>query len=233
MPPFVIVVDGGIGAGKTVYIDVMCKKLIQKGWRITIVQEPVELWRQSGILDLYYRDPKRWAYHFQTKAFHDRVKINIDAYEKHSKDTDIFILERSPFTDNLFMEVLHDDGIVTDMEYKDYKNWWKLWYKVMPYSPNIFIYLRPSIDVQMARIEERNRKEELTKDGKGGVTREYQEKLVAKHDNFFLNGKVEISENTFVPCINVVSEENYRDDEEVQDKFADQLEGIIVHHLGK
>ena len=228
MPPIVITVDGGIGAGKTVYINMICKKLSQRGWRITVVKEPVDKWRESGILDLFYKDPKRWAYHFQTKAFHDRVVENIEAFAAHGETSDVFILERSPFTDNLFVEVLYDDKMVTDLEYKDYKQWWSLWYKVMPYTPNMFIYLRPDIDVQMSRIEERNRSEELrSADGKSGVTLEYQKKLVSKHDEFFQNDMVEIGPDSYVPCVKLITNENYRDDAITQEKFTDHFESLI------
>lgn len=247
MKPIVVTVDGGIGAGKTVYINMIRRKLSQKGWRITVVNEPVDKWIESGILDLFYKDPKRWAYHFQTKAFHDRVVENINAFAAHKDSTDVFILERSPFTDNLFMEVLHDDGIVTELEYKDYKQWWTLWYKVMPYTPNLFIYLRPDIDVQMSRIEERHRSEEITdKDPspgeteKGGVTREYQVKLVAKHDAFFKDDVVEIgttndtngghppSISSTVPCVKLITNENFRDDPDTQEKFATHFQTLLT-----
>jgi len=227
MPPIVITVDGGIGAGKTVYINMIRNKLSSRGWRVTIVEEPVKKWRDSGILDLFYKDPKRWAYHFQTKAFHDRVVENILAFQLHGDNSDVFILERSPFTDNLFMEVLYDDKIVTELEYKNYKEWWALWYKIMPYTPNMFIYLRPDIDVQMFRIEERNRLEELPTNGTGGVSKEYQEKLVAKHDNFFKDDIVEVGINSYVPCVKIVTNENFRDDHETQEKFADHFEILL------
>jgi deoxyadenosine/deoxycytidine kinase len=228
MSLLVVTVDGGIGAGKSVYINMIARKLSQRGWRITIIKEPVEKWRESGILDLFYKDPKRWAYHFQTKAFHDRVVENIDAFAAHGATSDIFILERSPFTDNLFMEVLHDDHLVTELEYRDYQQWWALWYKVMPYAPNMFIYLRPDIDVQMARIEERNRSEELSAGGKGGVTKEYQEKLVAKHDEFFKDDMVKVGTDSYAPCVKLVTNENFRDDLSTQEKFADHFETLIT-----
>lgn len=227
MSLIVISVDGGIGAGKTTYINMICKRLTQKGYRVTIVKEPVDKWRESGILGLFYQDPKRWAYHFQTRAFHDRVVENIEAFEAHGTTSDVFILERSPFTDNLFMEVLHNDGLVTDLEYEDYKQWWALWYKVMPYTPNLFIYLRPDIDVQMARIDERNRTEESSKGGGKGVTREYQEKLVAQHDIFFKEDMVNIGTNSYIPCVKLETNENFRDDSVTQEKLANHFETLI------
>ena len=142
--PIVVVVDGIISAGKTTYINMILKKLTEKGWKVTIVKEPVDKWKTSGLLKRFYKDPSRWGYHFQTKAFHDRVMENVEMFNKFGASSDIFILERSCFTDNLFMELLHESKLVDDMEFQDYKEWWSLWYKVMPYEPDLFIYLKYS-----------------------------------------------------------------------------------------
>ena len=47
--------------------------------KIKIIEEPLIKWQnieQDGInyniLDMYYKDPKRWAYTFQTYAFYSR-----------------------------------------------------------------------------------------------------------------------------------------------------------------
>src|SRR5437016_4570661 len=122
--PIVVVVDGVIGAGKTVFLEMARSELTKRGLNTVIVEEPVDKWHKSGILQRFYADPKRWGYHFQTKAFHDRVVENIKMFETHGTKADVFILERSPFTDTLFMELLHEAGDVDEMEMKDYREWW-------------------------------------------------------------------------------------------------------------
>lgn len=217
--PFVIVIDGIISAGKTTYIYMLTKNLTKRGWKVTIVKEPVEKWKESGLLQAFYGDLKRWGYHFQTMAFVDRINENIEMYEKYGKEDgrNIFILERSCFTDILFMEMLHESKFVTDMEMKNYRSWVSLWKKVMPYEPDMFIYLKPSVNVCMNRIKERNRS------GEENISFEYQEALQKKHDKFFENDSIEIAPNHFVSCETIITDENFRDDIEVQNKMVDNF----------
>lgn len=219
--PVVLVIDGLIGSGKTTLIDVLNTGLSKKGWKITVVKEPVDKWLNSGILQRFYADQHRWGYHFQTKAFHDRVVENIKAFEDHGHDTDVFILERSPFTDTLFMEVLHDDQVVDDLEMKHYREWWALWYRVMPYNPDLFLYLNPSIDACMSRLESRNR------DGEGGVSIDYQKKLEAKHDQFFLPDKISVGDGLTADRVRLQTDENFKDDEHVKNRIVNHVESLI------
>ena len=212
----VIVIDGIIGAGKTTYIKVISELLRKEGYKVVVVKEPVDGWVECGILQRFYNDSRRWGYHFQTKAFHDRVCENIKAFEENS-DADFFILERSPFTDTLFMELLHDDHVVDDLELRNYGEWWRLWMRVMPYSPDYFLYLKPDVEVCMARLRNRNR------DGEAGVGKDYQESLERKHDFFFQNDTVQVLPEKAAKVIRLITNENFRDDEEVQQRLLKEF----------
>lgn len=227
--PLVIVIDGIIGAGKTELINkCLVPILSERGYRITVIPEPVNKWKESGILERFYEDPKRWAYHFQTKAFLDRVNLSNVLYRKYRDVTDIFILERSIFTDNLFMEVLHDSKTIDDLEYDDYKEWWSMWSNVMPFEPDIFVYLRPSIDECMNRVSERDRGGEILDDTKG-VTKSYQSLLLEKHDAFLGGRSANIGECHHIPVVKLETDENFRDDEGVKHRISDTFEEIISH----
>lgn len=193
--PIVVVVDGIIGAGKTSYLEVLEKDLPEHGLRVTVVREPVEKWKECGILQRFYHDPSRWAYHFQAKAFHDRIVENIKAWETHQHDTDIFILERSCFTDNLFMEMLFESKTIDALELQHYREWWHLWARIMPYMPNLFIYLKPDVDVCMKRLHKRNR------EGEENIPKDYQLALQEKHDLFFQNDTIDLSHYLSPPGI--------------------------------
>lgn len=226
--PIVIVVDGIISVGKTTYINMLSDILTKRGWKITIVKEPIDKWMEKGpngspsIFELFNNDKSRWSYHFQTKAFCDRVQENRKMFNEHGTETEIFILERFCSTDRLFMKTLHEGGFVTDMEMQHYKEWADTWQLVMPYTPDLFIYLNPPVEVCMDRIPKRNRP------GEEGVTKEYQEILKRHHDEFFANDWVRISENSFpIRCVKISTVENYRDDVLVQEKMADQFEKLV------
>jgi deoxyadenosine/deoxycytidine kinase len=220
--PVVVVIDGVVGAGKTTMInECLLPLMTDRGWKVTVIEEPVEKWKASGILGRFYNDPKRFAYHFQTKAFVDRVSESIAKYEKHKNNTDLFILERSIFSDRLFVDMLLESGTMESFEYDDYYDWWKLWAKVMPFEPDLFVYLKPSIDVAMTRVAERSRSEE------NSLSREYQEKLGAKHDEFLGSEYVAISEYHFVPCMHLFTDANFRDDNFVKMQIVTDLENKI------
>jgi len=225
--PVVVVVDGLIACGKTTYLSMLIKVLARKGWRVTIVKEPIEKWNEPSpdggpsLFQLFNGDPGRWGYHFQTKAFYDRVMENKEMFSKYGDSSDVFILERSCFTDGLFMGALHDAKLVTNLEMRDYNDWCRMWAEVMPYEPDLFIYLRPPVEVCMERLKERNRP------GEEKITKEYQLNLQERHDKFFSEDAVSISGSHFVPCVRLETTENYRDDFSVQEKYATHFEKLV------
>lgn len=177
--PAVWVVDGIIGAGKTTFINKVLVPYLQSlGKRVTVVAEPVDKWVASGALQQFYQDPSRRGYQFQTRAFHDRIVEARKCFKEKDSETDIYVLERSIFTDVLFMGVLHDEGTIDETEYRDYMDMWKMWSLLMPFTPTKFIYLCPDVKEAMRRLRNRDR------DGEAGVSEDYQMKLAAKHDDF-------------------------------------------------
>ena len=196
--------------------------LSDDGYRVTVVNEPVEHWKEDGSLKQFYEDPERRAYQFQTKVFHDRVKECLKQFKKYGKCTDIFLLERSIFTDKLFMEMLYDSKTIDETEYRDYLDLWSMWKKVMPFQPDLFIYLNPTIDTVMQRLNERNRSEECVVDEK------YQLQLKSKHDNFLGGESVQISSKKFSPCLQLNTNSNFRDDYKVKIEIADKLKTKIL-----
>lgn len=221
MKPIVVVVDGIIASGKTTYIEMVSSILRDHGWKVTVVREPVDKWKNSGILQRFYENPTRWGYHFQTKAFHDRVRENLDMYRKYGNQSDLFILERSPYTDTLFMELLHESSKIDDLEMADYRDWWSLWMEIMPYQPDLFIYLCPSVDTCMLRLKKRNR------EGEQGIDRQYQVLLQRKHDLFFGSEIVRLSDQVEVPCVKINTDHNFIEDPQLRKQMASDFETII------
>jgi deoxyadenosine/deoxycytidine kinase len=222
--PLVIVVDGIIGAGKSTLIaKCLLPELEAKGLRCTLVTEPVEKWKSSGALEQFYKDPARRAYQFQTRVFHDRIKEVQLQWKAHKNVTDIFILERSIFTDRIFMDMLYEAGELDESEKRDYEDLWTMWSKLMPCKPDLFLYLRPKLDEVMSRLRKRGRA------GEGGISREYQAALLAKHDQFLLaskDRKVTICQSEAL-VLPLETDENFEDLEEVKRKIGDLLYQFI------
>lgn len=218
----VIAVESIVGAGKTTILHrCLLPLLLERGWKVTLVDEPVSKWDKEGLLKKFYEDPKRYAYHFQTKAFHDRVRECQEQFRKHSSDTDVFLLERSVFSDTIFMKSLHEQKVVSDMEMRHYAEWWALWEEVMPFHPDLFVYLKPDLEVCMSRVRERAR------DGEEGISTEYQRMLEEKHEEFFKDGSVEVAKGHYVPVLTLKTNDNFRDDMEVKQRITDMIEEKI------
>jgi deoxyadenosine/deoxycytidine kinase len=224
--PLVVVVDGLIGAGKSTLIkECLIPYFINSGRNVTEVKEPVEKWKRNGRLEQYYKDPKRRAYQFQTMAFHSRVHECLKAWKKHRKTSDIFLLERSIFTDMLFMRMLLHEKMVDETEFEDYKQLWNMWDKVMPFQPHLFVYLRPTVETCMTRLKERNR------NGESAVSVKYQEQLMIEHDKFLNSEYVTIGCDHHVPCIVLSTDSNFRDDENVKLHIGQKLD-IVLKKIG-
>jgi deoxyadenosine/deoxycytidine kinase len=212
--PIYIVVDGIIGAGKSVLSsECLIPELTKLGLKVVEIQEPVEKWKRSGHLQRFYENPSREAFRFQIKVFHDRIQECRKTHLKYGNDADLFILERSIFTDCLFMNMLLADGIIDQSQHDDYMELWAMWSELMPFSPDMFIYLRPSIDTCMSRLRQRNR------DGEAGVSMKYQTALMKEHDCFLKGTTVSIDDRQ-IPLLILNTNANFKDDSKVKLSLA-------------
>ena len=152
-----IVIDGVIGAGKTTLI-----KLIQEDnhnnnrpLKIKAIFEPVDLWNKTGALQYFYKDIDKNCYEFQTYTFITRIgKVIDEIYE--NQDADIYILERSIWTDRyIFMELLKET--VGEMRMIMYKQWCDMWSYIMPMRVDKWVLLDTSLEESLRRIEIRKR----------------------------------------------------------------------------
>eukprot|EP01047_Picozoa_sp_COSAG01_P078159 COSAG01_NODE_14334_length_1466_cov_7.322604_2_plen_233_part_00 len=191
-----MVIDGAIGAGKTTLISHVREEFEARGYPAVVVPEPVEEWKRVGILQEFYADPKGTAYDFQTYTFVTRVKETIKKVEANPRAV-VFLLERSVLTDRyVFMELQRT--MVGPVRMAMYEEWWNMWMRVMPIHPSKMVYLRPSLDNCMDRVNTRAREGEIVEEdggadsegerqsGKGGVSADYQRLLSRAHDAFLL-----------------------------------------------
>lgn len=218
--PFIIDVEGLIGSGKSTLIETCLVPLLTGyGWRVTVIKEPVDEWGE--ILPRFYKDPQRWGYHFQTKAFHDRVRESQKMWRKFSDSTDIFITERGVLSDTLFVKTLHDQGHIDDLEFKNYNQWWSMWEEVMPFQPDLFVYLTPSMDETMRRVRMRNRP------GEEGVQESYQQLLKEKHEDAFGSGSAQISDGFYIPVHRISTDADFKTDFKVKEEIVSVLDQKI------
>ena len=96
--PILLCIEGLIGAGKTTICNELNESISSvldaSNIKVKILKEPVDFWRELGLLERFYKDQKRWAFTFQLTALVTKCMelMNLD-------DDTIYIIERSPYTD--------------------------------------------------------------------------------------------------------------------------------------
>jgi deoxyadenosine/deoxycytidine kinase len=173
-----ILLEGNIGAGKSTV-----GKTLKASGLFDFIEEPVVEWKSgfaSNMLDVFYRDMKRWAFTFQMVTFITRTKTwqEILSITDHPR----VILERSIFTDRyVFALNLHRLGVINEDEWQVYCRLWRFMADNNDLEPDCILYLRTPAKECLQRIRQRGRGEEA------GIALEYLEQLEALHDEWLLD----------------------------------------------
>ena len=168
-------IEGNIAAGKT-----SLGLQLDKTGKLGFLQEPVEQWRDSKLLPLYYADPERWAFTLQIVAFNTRAKTwdEVLALTDHSK----ILMERSVFSDkNVFARLMCELGYMNDAERTGYNDMWDFVASKWAVRPEKIFYLDTPPEVCLARIAQRGRLEEQ------GIKKPFLEHLKRLHDEWLFD----------------------------------------------
>ena len=205
--PVLIQFDGAIGAGKTTGINAMVKQLetVFEPNEVVIILENVSLWTEKhtildgepkSLLELQYSDPKRWAFTAQVVIFKDGINAMVKTI-RNNPNAKVFLMERGPSSNKLFMELLYEEGKMSEYEYTQNKEWAAMWEELSPFNPDLHVVFYPNLDICMDRITSRSRAgEEL-------IPKPYQKALIAKHQQMFIEKTLgvpvlEITSNDFL-----------------------------------
>ena len=98
----VLSLEGNIGAGKSTFLNLLKQN---NSIDFELIQEPVSEFQNVAnkginLLDLFYKDTKRWCYALQTLSFYMKLK-NIENAKKNANNS-LFIAERSVYTDKSY-----------------------------------------------------------------------------------------------------------------------------------
>ncbi len=163
----VIIIEGQIGAGKTTMGEILERRF------------DIPLYRELGnpdtlnLLDRFYADKGRWAFTMQIHFLNERFRMIKDINAAGGG-----LLDRSIFGDRIFAELLHEDGDMSDEEFRSYCT---LLDNMLEHAdpPALLIYLDCSVDAAVERINIRNRGLE------SGIPRDYLVKLNDQYLRWF------------------------------------------------
>lgn len=150
-----IVLAGTNGAGKSSLATALGEHLGTEVFYEAVDNNPV--------LDLYYEDPKKYAFLLQIFFLNKRFKSIKEAYQADNN-----ILDRSIFEDELFLTLNYKNGNVTETELEIYKellgNMLEELEGMPKKRPDLLIYIDVSFERMLERIEKRGRSFEQVDD---------------------------------------------------------------------
>lgn len=163
-----IYVEGIIGAGKTKYTEEISKRLNYR-----VIREPVE---DNPYLELFYSDPKRYAYEMQIYLLHRRIGLQLlaAAEAEFSPDFAGAVLDRSLFGDRVFEELHYEAGNITEVQHHAYLTAVRNM-KLQIFPPTTLVFLDVEPVVAMERVKERARGCET------GIEMDYLERLTERY----------------------------------------------------
>lgn len=174
-----IVLAGTIGAGKSSLAAALGDHLGTEVFYEAVDNNPV--------LDLYYQDPKKYAFLLQIFFLNKRFKSIKEAYKADNN-----ILDRSIFEDELFLTLNYKNGNVTKTELEIYQellgNMLEELEGMPKKRPDLLIYIDVSFDKMLERIEKRGRSFEQVDDNPG--LEDYYAQVHSEYPDWYENYQV-------------------------------------------
>jgi deoxyadenosine/deoxycytidine kinase len=160
----IVWVEGLISAGKTTFAKEMSTRL-----DMMFLPEPVEA---NPYLDIFYKDPGRWAWPMQIHLLHHRFGIKKAAdYLAATGSVGGVIIDRCIAGDRVFCKLHHDAGNIHELEWHTYNYAYQMMARdIQP--PTVMLYLDVQPETAFERCEKRARACEKSK-----VTLEYLKQL--------------------------------------------------------
>ncbi len=209
----VIVLAGMIGAGKSTYTEMIARELNSEPF-----YESVD---DNRILEMFYDDPKRWAFALQIHFLNTRFRSIKDALTHQHN-----VLDRSIYEDALFTQINYETGNMSEAEMDTYltllDNMMEELDGMPKKAPDLLIYLRGPLDIHLERIKKRGRDyEQVTEENPELL--EYYKHLHSQYDKWFHSYD---KSDTLVIQIDEYDIENEADKKEVMRQIREKLAEI-------
>lgn len=182
----VIVLAGTIGAGKS-----SLAKALGEHLGTDVYYEAVD---NNPVLDLYYQDPKKYAFLLQIYFLNKRFESIKMAYTQENN-----VLDRSIFEDELFLTLNYKNGNVTKTELEIYQNLLSNMLEEMEgmpkKCPDLLVYIDVSFETMLSRIAQRGRSFEQIDDQPElkAYYHQVHEEYPAWYENYDVSPKIRIN----------------------------------------
>jgi deoxyadenosine/deoxycytidine kinase len=222
--PSSFIIEGNIGAGKSTFVS-----LVKNYLDVHLVYEPHYEWQAVGgkhnILQAFYEDTKRWAYSFQTYAFVTRVRNQQEHARKFPHMT--HVLERSVWSDRYcFAKNCHEMGVMNDLEWHLYQEWFTWLMHNYVALPQGFIYLQTDPEVCYQRITKRDRTEEAA------VQLSYIQALHEKHERWLVEKDGIEDALKSIPVLVLNVNRDFESDMQMQRECMERVAAFIEQSAG-
>jgi len=173
--PFVVSIEGNIGAGKSTML-----KFFEKYNDVELIPEPVAQWcdvKGHNLLGKLYEDPKRWSFQFQSYVQLTRLQLL-----NKPTNCSVKIIERSIQNNRYcFLENAKKEGSLCGAELEVLFSWYDWLNDKIGMPLDLIVYLRTSPEVAYERLRARGRKEEA------GVPMHFIEGLHQSYEDWLIN----------------------------------------------
>lgn len=181
-----IVLAGTIGAGKS-----SLAKALGEHLGTDVYYEAVD---NNPVLDLYYQDPKKYAFLLQIYFLNKHFESIKMAYTQENN-----VLDRSIFEDELFLTLNYKNGNVTKTELEIYQNLLSNMLEEMEgmpkKRPDLLVYIDVSFETMLSRIAQRGRSFEQIDDQPElkAYYHQVHEEYPAWYENYDVSPKIRIN----------------------------------------
>ncbi|MCL4379930.1 deoxynucleoside kinase [Candidatus Dependentiae bacterium] len=216
------IVEANIGAGKTTLLQLIAEHMPH----ITVAFEPLNAWHRQdagvSLLEQFYTNPQRWAFSLETFAMACRV---IEHLQEQQRNTPYRIAERSIFSGHYcFATNSYATGLMTEVEWRVYLQWFNFLIAHRCAFPHGFIYLQTSPTVAFERIQKRKRSAEE------GITLQYLQQIHQAHEDFLVHKKNLLPGLAEVPVLILDANPEFAQDPQQLQQHLAAIESFIEKH---
>eukprot|EP00058_Branchiostoma_floridae_P016412 XP_002601900.1 hypothetical protein BRAFLDRAFT_124584 [Branchiostoma floridae] len=232
-----VAVEGNIAVGKSTFISLLEEE--SSDW--AIVGEPLSRWQNvqchsekeeeitlsqkhgGNLLDMFYSDPRRWAFTFQSYVCLSRMRHQLKPAPGHLETAaePVVFYERSVYSDRYWA-----DAKVRFLWVIGYRSGWNIycdWHSTMMAAMGELkldgiIYLRAEPEVCLERLKLRGRPEERP------VSLEYLDQIHTRHESWLVHKEISVSDSLKgAPILTMDCNLSFQEDTDKQKDMMSQV----------